>query len=205
MKKTPVLKINPNKPDKKVIRYGAKVIKKGGLVAFPTETVYGIAANLLKEKALDKLYRVKRRPRSKPFTVHIADLGSIKDMGCRIEEETKALIDEFWPGPLTIILRSENGTKIGFRMPYSKVALDLIKAAKVPVVAPSANISGKHPPKSAAEVLSQLDGKIDLLIDSGRTKVGVESTVVDLTVRPFKVLREGAIKKETISKALSRE
>ncbi|MDD5496095.1 MAG: L-threonylcarbamoyladenylate synthase [Candidatus Omnitrophica bacterium] len=189
LKKTLVLK-----PDRKNIAYCAKVIKAGGLVAFPTETVYGIAANLSSSEAIRRLYKVKNRPRSKPFTVHITSLATIKKMGCAAGKEVRPVLKRFWPGPLTVILKSKRGKRIGFRMPANKVAIELIRAAAVPVVAPSANLSGRLPPISAKDVLRQLDGKIDVLLDAGRTKVGVESTVLDLTVKPPKILRKGAIK-----------
>lgn len=195
---TLVLKIDPDKPDKRLIAYCAAVVQKGGIVAFPTETVYGLAANLLKKKTLDRLYRAKKRPRSKPFTVHIADTAVIKKMGCDIDRAAKALIARFWPGPLTIILRSKSGKNIGFRMPANKIALELIRRAGVPVVAPSANASGARPPKNAGGVLKTLDGKIDLVLDGGSTKIGVESTVIDLTARPFRILRRGAVKAKDI-------
>lgn len=198
MKRTAVLKVDPARPDKTLVTLAADVIKKGGLVAFPTETVYGIAADLSNKKAVQRLYKVKARPRGKPFTVHISDTGQIRGMGCGITKEAHVLIKRFWPGPLTIILKSKNNEKIGFRMPANKIALELIKMSGVPVVAPSANISGKIPPTTAAGVLKSLDGKIDILLDGGRTKVGVESTVVDLTGERLKVLREGAITQKEI-------
>lgn len=203
MKKTKVLKADPANPDKKIILLGAKTLKGSGLVAFPTETVYGLAANLFDRKAMDKLRKVKARPVGKPFTVHISRLGTIREMGCPITKEARILADKFWPGPLTMILKSKKGEKIGFRMPDNRIALDLIKAVKFPVVAPSANISGEAPPKSAREALKGLAGKIDILIDGGRTEVGLESTVIDLAVSPPKVLREGAIKSSAISRQLS--
>jgi L-threonylcarbamoyladenylate synthase len=171
-------------------------------VAFPTETVYGLAANRLDASAVSRLYKVKGRPRGKPLTVHIADLSCIRKLGCRVNGEAKALIDKFWPGPLTIVLRRGSRGKVGFRMPANKVALYLIAASKVPVVAPSANLSGSSPPKSAREVLKHLDGRIDMLIDSGRTRVGVESTVVDLSRRPAVILREGAIGREELESVI---
>lgn len=198
-----VIKIDPVNPDKKIITEAAKIIREGGLVIFPTETVYGIAANLLDEKALERLYRVKARPGGKPFTVHISDLNMIRDMGCVITGTAEKLVAEFWPGPLTIILKSHKGQKIGFRMPASKTALELIKASGVPVVAPSANLSGRAAPVTAEDAMADLGDKIDMVIDGGRTGIGFESTVVDLTVDPFKVLREGAIKREQISKFIT--
>lgn len=194
MKKTLVLKIDPNSPDRKKILLCAAALRRGRLVAFPTETVYGLGANLLNKKAIERLYKVKKRPKTKPFTVHISDLEMIKKLGCTITKKAKALIERHWPGPLTIILKSKNGRKIGFRMPDNKTALKLIELSGVPIAAPSANISGAPAPKDAREVLKGLDGRIDILLDGGRAKVGVESTVVDLTMEPARVLREGAIK-----------
>lgn len=198
LKKTKVFKVNREDPEKRILSHAAKIIRRGGLVVFPTETVYGIAANLLKDSAIDRLYRVKGRPRAKPFTIHIAGLAIIRKMGCKITKDARALIDKFWPGPLTIILRSKAGEKIGFRMPANRIALDLIKMSRAPVVAPSANPSGERPPTSAEEAMRFLDGKIDLVIDGGRTDVGIESTVIDMTAKPPKILREGAISKRTL-------
>ncbi len=201
--KASVIKIDPAKPDKKRIAAAAKIIRDGGLVIFPTETVYGIAANLLDEKALERLYRVKARPEGKPFTVHISDLKMIRDMGCEITGTAEKLIAKFWPGPLTIILKSRKGEKTGFRMPANKIALELIRASGVPVVAPSANLSGKPAPVTADEAMADLESKIDMVIDGGRTEVGIESTVLDLTMDPFKIIRAGAIKEEELSKAVN--
>lgn len=199
LKKTLVLKVDPKNPDNGKVLFSAKMLKAGSLVAFPTETVYGLGANLLKREAVNRLYKVKKRPRHKPFTVHISSLNSIKKLNCPITKEARALIKRFWPGPLTIILRSKNGKNLGFRMPDNEVALKLIESSGVPVVAPSANISGYPPPRSPKEVLKSLNGKIDVLLDGGRTKVGLESTVIDLTVTPPKVLREGAIKAKALT------
>ena len=201
--KASVIKIDPANPDKRKIAIAAKVIREGGLVVFPTETVYGIAANLLDGKAVERLCRVKARPEGKPFTVHISDLKMIRDMGCAITGTAEKLMAEFWPGPLTIILKSRNGEKIGFRMPANKTALELIRASGVPVAAPSANLSGRPAPVTAEEAMADLEGKINMVIDGGRTRVGLESTVVDLTVDPFKVLRVGAIKEEELAKAVN--
>ena len=171
-------------------------------MVFPTETVYGLGANLLNEKGIARLYKVKRRPKGKPFTVHIAGAYLIKQLECIITKAAKVLIDKYWPGPLTIILNSKDGRKIGFRMPDNKVALKLIKESGVPVVAPSANISGQMPPTSAEDVLKQLDGKIDILLDAGPTDIGVASTIIDMTVTPAKILREGAIGKNELLKVI---
>ena len=199
---TPVLKIDPSRPNIRAISFAAKVMRDGGLVAFPTETVYGLGANLLDKRAIANLYKVKDRPGGKPFTVHIAALHTIRHMGCHLTKEGVTLAKKFWPGPLTMVLKAKDGRKIGFRMPDHKVALKLIKLSRVPVVAPSANLSGHPAPKSAREVLKDLGGRIDLLLDSGRASVGVESTVVDLTVTPPRILRRGAIKGREINKVI---
>jgi len=198
-----VIKIDPANPDKRLIASAAKVIKEGGLVVFPTETVYGIAANLLDKSAVARLYKVKMRPEGKPFTVHISDQNMIKDMGCLVTEVAEKLISKFWPGPLTIILASKTGGNIGFRMPANKIALELIKTSGVPIIAPSANLSGKIPPVTAAQALIGLEDKVDMIIDGGGTDVGVESTVVDLTINPPRILRSGAVSEEDISKAIN--
>lgn len=201
--KASAIKIDPANPDKKAISVAAKIVKNGGLVIFPTETVYGIAANLLDDKAIEKLYSVKERPEGKPFTVHISDVKMVKDMGCIVTDTAEKLISKFWPGPLTIILNSDSGRKIGFRMPANKIALELIRATGVPIVAPSANLSGRPAPTTAQEAMEDLRDNVDMVIDGGRTDVGVESTVVDLTVSPVKILRAGAIKEEDLLRAIS--
>ena len=173
LRRTAVLKINAKRPDKRLIAQAAKKLRSGGLVAFPTETVYGLGANLLNKKAIARLYKVKERPKAKPFTVHIERASAIKKLGCEVTKEAKALIDKYWPGPLTIILKCKDGRKIGFRMPDNKVAIELIRESAVPVVAPSANISGAVPPTIASDVLKQLDGRIDILLDAGPAIVGV--------------------------------
>jgi L-threonylcarbamoyladenylate synthase len=202
VKNTIVLRVDPKRPGKKEIAKAAKVLRRGGLVGFPTETVYGLGANLLDKKAIAKLYKVKRRPKAKPFTVHIENISSIKKLGCEITRPARALIDKYWPGPLTVILKCGKGKNIGFRMPDNIVALRLIKAARVPVVAPSANISNAVSPTTAEDVLAQMDGKIDILLDAGVTDVGIESTVVDMTVVPPRILRRGAIKEGELLRAM---
>ncbi|MDP2928789.1 MAG: L-threonylcarbamoyladenylate synthase [Candidatus Omnitrophota bacterium] len=201
--KASVIKIDPVNPDKRLIASAAKVIREGGLVVFPTETVYGIAANLLDDSAVARLHRVKARPAGKPFTVHISDKSMIKDMNCPIPETAEKLMNRFWPGPVTIILASGSGAKIGFRMPANKIALELIRSSGVPIVAPSANLSGVNPPVTARQALMDLADKVDMVIDGGRTDVGVESTVIDVTTDPPAILRVGAISEEELLKAIN--
>ena len=200
--RTVLLRLNPVKPQSGMIKIAASVLRNGGLVAFPTETVYGLGANLLDKEAVGKVYRIKKRPKHKPLTVHIAEIKAVKKMSGRIPSGAKKLADRFWPGPLTLVLRDKRGRKTGFRMPDNRIAFLLIRKAGVPVVAPSANVSGNRPPKSAKEALRDLDGKIDMVLDGGKTRVGIESTVVDMSGKNFKVLREGAISKAQIQEAL---
>ena len=191
--RTEVIKMNKQRPDKSALKKAAKIIKKGGLVAFPTETVYGIAADFMNKKAIQKLYRVKKRPKGKPFTIHISKFDGLTELDCEINLFSKSLIEKFWPGPLTLVFKTKSGKKIGIRMPSSKIAFKFISLCKTSIVAPSANISGNQPPRKAKDVLRDLDGKIDLLLDGGETDVGIESTVVDVSTFPYRVLRKGAI------------
>ena len=197
---TSVIRINASRPGAAGIKKAASVLKKGGLVVFPTETVYGLGANLLDKKAVDKIYKIKNRPRNKPLTVHVADTASVRKITGKIPLRAAKLIERYWPGPLTIILKDRRGKKTGFRMPDNKIAFGLIKKAGVPVVAPSANISGNKPPTDAKEVLRDLDGKVDIVIDGGKTAIGIESTVVDMTGTRPRILREGAIPKTEIER-----
>ncbi len=190
---TIVTRVNASRPDAAKIDDAALILKNGGLVAFPTETVYGLGANLLDKNAVRRLYKIKARPLNKPLTVHISDVKTVREMAGRIPAKAARLMKKYWPGPLTLVLKDKRGGKTGFRMPDNKIALMLIKATGVPVVAPSANISGNKPPASAKEVLCDLDGRIDVLIDGGKTSIGKESTVVDVSGRKPVVLREGAV------------
>lgn len=203
MVKTEIIKIDPRSPDRAAIKKAARVIKAGGLVAFPTETVYGLGADYMNKCAVEKLYEVKKRPKNKPFTIHISDLKELGGFSCEVPASAERLIKKFWPGPLTLILKTKNGGNFGVRMPANRAALDFIAACKTPIVAPSANISGNKPPTSADETLSELNGKIEAVLDGGKTGIGVESTVVDLTVSPYKILRRGAISEEEIAGVLA--
>lgn len=205
MPETEITSVDAHLPDKKAIETAARILKNGGLVAFPTETVYGIGANYNDAKAIKKLYEIKKRPLNKPFTVHISNLDMITEMGCEITPQAEKLVKKFWPGPLTIILPIVKGGKIGFRMPKNVIAIELIEKSGVPVVAPSANLSGNKPPSRAEEILKDFDGKIDLILDGGETQIGTESTVVDLTEEPFRILRKGAISSGDIYQTVNGE
>ena len=198
---TKAIKLNPASPDKSSIEYAAALLMRGGLVVFPTETVYGIGANLEDKEAIDRLYDVKKRPRNKPFTIHISSVGIIKDMDCEIPPMAEKLIKTFWPGPITLILKSGDA-KLGFRMPENTIAKALLSRCNVPIVAPSANLSGETAPTEAGEVLRTLGGKVDLVLDGGKTEFGRESTVVDVTNFSYRIVREGAVGESEIEEAL---
>jgi len=198
MPKTKIIKIDPVSPDERALKLAGDIIKDGGLVAFPTETVYGIGANLLDPEAVKRLRQIKKRPASKPFTVHIASIDMISGFGCEISALTRRLISEFWPGPLTIVLKMGDNT-CGFRMPRNKIAKAIISESGVPVIMPSANLSGENPPSKAADIPEELYGEIDMIIDGGSTDIGTESTVIDLSREPYRVLRQGAISGEDIA------
>lgn len=194
-----VLEIDPKNPRLENIIKAAGVLKQGGLVAFPTETVYGLGADFFDVKAIKRLYEVKQRPQDKPFAVLIADIEDLARFECVISGLAKELIDNFWPGPLTLIFETKKSGKLGFRLPNHNIARELIRQSGTLIAAPSANISGQTPPTNAQEVLSHLKGKIDLVLDAGETALRQESTVIDLTLSPYKIVRAGAIRREKIA------
>lgn len=198
--KTEVIKIDPINPRAEIIKKAADYIRQGKLVAIPTETVYGIAAAYDNKEAVQKLYEIKRRPQDKPFSIAVGDKDALERLCIDAGHLAYKLVDKFWPGPLTLVLKSKDN-KIGLRMPDNIVALSILKSLDCDIVLPSANISGERPPVDANEVYKNLSGMIDLIVDAGKTQLGIESTVVDLTVEPFIALRQGAIKKEEIEKA----
>jgi len=201
---TKIVKIDPVNPEEKYLKEAAAILENGGLVIMPTETVYGIGANMLNKQTQDRLYDIKKRPKDKPFSLHIDEKENIEDFAQDIPILAYKLIDKFWPGPLTIILKAKDRLKfwsqdtVGLRMPDNEIALRLISHAQIPIVCPSANISGKPAPVDFNQALLDLKGLVDFAIDAGKTKLGVESSVVDLAFKPFRILREAAIKKENI-------
>jgi len=197
---TEVIKINPLIPERDRIKLCAGVLRSGGLVAFPTETVYGLGASFTDRRAVDRLYRVKKRPRNKPFTIHIAHEEKVEEFARDIPTMAYKFMDNLWPGPLTIILKSRKNGIVGLRMPKNLIALSLLEAAGVPVVAPSANLSGEKPPKTTEAVLKSFNGLIDIVIDGGQVDIGIESTIVDLTGKDYRIVRAGAISKDQIEK-----
>lgn len=195
---TKIVKVDALNPKEDYLKEVAEILRNGGLVIMPTETVYGIAANMLHKEAVNRLYEIKKRPRDKPFSLHIETEEKMEEFTKDIPVSAYKLIDKFWPGPLTVVLNSKDRGTIGLRMPDNEIALKIIALSAVPLVCPSANISGEPPPKSFDEAIKYLYGLIDFAIDAGAAKLGIESTVVDLTVEPLRILREGAIKKEEI-------
>lgn len=201
--KTPVIKVDPANPSKDAIEVAAHIVRSGGLVVFPTETVYGILCLAEDKNAIRKLNQVKNRPVGKPYSLHI---GYKKELDRYIERmpiPAKKIISKCWPGPITVLLMDKNGTKRGFRFPKDKVALALIRKVGLPVVAPSANISGFKSPVTAEEVASSLMGKVDLILDAGPTEYQKDSTIVDCSSKDPVVVREGVIKAEDLRKVWS--
>ncbi|MFA4988822.1 MAG: L-threonylcarbamoyladenylate synthase [Candidatus Omnitrophota bacterium] len=203
MSLTRTIKINPLYPEDEYSAVAAKAISGGELVIIPTETVYGIAANALDEKALNRLYEIKRRPKDKPFAMLIAQRQDAQRLALNIPVPAYKLMHKFWPGPLTLLLKGRKEEKVGLRMPDNLVALKIIGLSGVPVACPSANISGSPAPDSLEQALKDMDGLVDLAVDGGRAKIGVESTIVDFTNESFEVAREGAIKEAEIKDAIN--
>ena len=209
--KTKILKINPQKIDLAKIKLAAEEIKKGNLVAFPTETVYGLGADALNEQAITKIFQAKERPFNDPLITHIADIKELYRLSKQVPPVALKLAKAFWPGPLTLVLKKSELVSniitagldtVAVRMPADNIALSLIREAQTPIVAPSANIFGRTSPTSAQHVEDDLDGKIKMIIDGGKTKVGVESTVLDITVKPIQVLRTGGISMEQLKEII---
>jgi L-threonylcarbamoyladenylate synthase len=209
--KTKILEINPKRIDLAKIKIAAEEIKKGNLVAFPTETVYGLGADVLNEKAVAKIFQAKGRPFNDPLIAHIADIKELYRLSKQVPPVALKLAKAFWPGPLTLVLKKSELVSgivtagldtVAIRMPEDNIALSLIREAKTPIAAPSANLFGRTSPTTAQHVADDLDGKIEMIIDGGKTRVGVESTVLDITTRPVQVLRAGGISVEKLKEVI---
>lgn len=193
------------------LSYAADVIKRGGLVAVPTDTVYGLAGNGLDSAAVQSIYDIKGRPAVKPIILLISDISAAYAFCETVAETAVRLAKAFWPGALSIVLRKSaivpdivtaGGKTVGIRSPNHPKTLELLRLTGVPFAAPSANISNMPSPKSAEDVLNYFDGKIDCVVDGGVCSLGFESTIVDLTVNPYKIVRQGALAEEEIKLAL---
>ncbi|AKX95253.1 threonylcarbamoyl-AMP synthase [Moorella thermoacetica] len=211
--RTKYLKINPLVPELHKIRLAAKILARGGVVAFPTETVYGLGANALDGRAVRRIFRAKGRPADNPLIVHIASFQDVQDLVAYLPPRATLLMQRFWPGPLTLIMpRSDlipdevtaGLDTVGLRMPSHPVAQALIRATRLPIAAPSANTSGRPSPTTGQHVLRDLRGKIDAVIDGGPSTVGVESTVLDLTSPVPTILRPGGITYEELQAVLGK-
>ena len=208
---TKILKINPNKIIVSKIEEAADVIKNGNLVAFPTETVYGLGADVFNKKAISKIFKAKKRPFNDPLIVHIADIEELNLLTSQVSQVVLKLAEAFWPGPLTLVVKKSNSVSnlvtsgldtVAVRMPNNNIALSLIRKSNTPIAAPSANLFGRTSPTEAWHVVDDLGGRIEVIIDGGKTKVGVESTVVDTTSVPVRLLRAGGVTVEQLQSVI---
>jgi len=209
--KTIPLKVDPIEPESSEIEMAAALLKAGKLVAFPTDTVYGVGADVFNEEAVRQIFAAKRRDPDKPLQVLIAHRSDLKTVAEELPETVDRLASEFWPGPLTLVMLAKKDfprvvrcgrETIGVRMPANTIALKLIEAFGAPVAASSANISGSPDPVSAGEVMEYLGGKIHLIIDGGFTPGNVPSTVLDVSVHPPVLLRQGKLPAEDLERVL---
>ena len=189
----------------------ADILRSGGLVAIPTETVYGLGANAFDRKAVLSIFTAKGRPADNPLIVHISDLSQLDDIVVEINDNAKKLMNKFWPGPLTIVMKKSDKIPlevsagldtVAVRMPSHSVAKALLDSCKLPIAAPSANTSGKPSPTTAKHVFDDMDGRIDAIIDGGNCEVGLESTVIDVTDEIPRLLRPGGITYEQLCEVL---
>ena len=196
------------------IAKAAEIIRRGGLVAFPTETVYGLGADAMNPEAVASVYEAKGRPSDNPMIVHISRASDIGQLTPMLSADIVTIIENFWPGPLTIVVKKKEGVPdrttggldtVAVRMPDSKPALDLITLSGCPIAAPSANLSGSPSPTRAKDVIDDMDGRIDAVICGDDCRVGIESTVLDLTSDQPTILRPGIITADSLEAALGRE
>lgn len=210
--KTIIEKIGSDETDnKRIYETASEILNRGGLVAFPTETVYGLGGNGLDSEASAKIYAAKGRPSDNPLIIHIADMDALKVLCSEIPETAYRLAEKFWPGPLTMIMKkapivphaTTGGLEtVAIRMPANKTALELIQSSGVYVAAPSANLSGRPSPTKAEHVRQDMDGRIDMIIDGGDGDIGIESTIIDLTDKVPVILRPGYITREMLEEVI---
>lgn len=206
---TKVIILDEKNIDIEKIHEIGKAVKDGKLAVIPTETVYGLGANALDEIAVEKIFIAKGRPQDNPLIVHIGDLKELENLVEEVPDVAKKTMDLFWPGPITIILKKKDIVplktsggldSVGIRFPSNKIAQEIIKASKVPIAAPSANLSGKPSPTEVHRCIEDLDGKVDYIVGGNESEIGLESTVLDCTVYPPCILRPGAITLEDLKK-----
>ena len=208
---TIIKKIDKNDKNTDIIGEAGRILKEGGLVAFPTETVYGLGADALNEDAAKKIYAAKGRPSDNPLIVHITNMKALEKIVTEIPEKAEKIAEKYWPGPLTMIFNKSAivpyGTTGGLdtvavRMPVHEIAREVIDAGGGYIAAPSANTSGRPSPTNAEHVAEDLTGRIDMIVDGGPVQIGVESTILDVTVEPPMILRPGAITKEMMEEVI---
>ena len=209
--KTIVEQIDFRQMNMDIITRAGEILRAGGLVAFPTETVYGLGADALNEQAAKKIYAAKGRPSDNPLIVHIADMEAIGRIAEAVPEKARAAAEAFWPGPLTMIFQKTGEVPMGttgglntvaVRMPDHNAARALIRAGGGYIAAPSANTSGRPSPTTAQHVEEDLNGKIDMILDGGAVEIGVESTILDMTAKPPMILRPGAVTREMLEELI---
>lgn len=208
---TMYLKVDAEKPDPHIVEIAARLICSGEVVAFPTETVYGMGARVNDEQAIKKIFAAKGRPADNPLSVLVDSWQQAEDLVAEVHEAVPELVHHFWPGPLTLVMKARPEIpevvraglpSIGVRMPNHRVALELIKACGCALAVPSANISGHPSPTTAEHVRHDMNGRIAAILDGGPTGLGIESTVLDVTVIPFRILRPGAVSYEELDGVL---
>jgi L-threonylcarbamoyladenylate synthase len=204
---TKVKILDLNDIDYKIIKEAADILKKGGLVVFPTETVYGLGADAQNEKAVNNIFKAKGRPQDNPLIVHVGDIDMVPELVKEIPLSARKIMDRFFPGPITVIMKKSDKipmvtsaglSTVGIRMPENIIARELIRESGVPVAAPSANTSGKPSPTEVNRCVEDLDGKVDFIIGGGKCSYGLESTVIDCSVYPPVILRPGRITLEML-------
>lgn len=207
---TQIQKINPDDFEETHLQQACRILQQGGLVAFPTETVYGLGGDALRPEAATKIYAAKGRPSDNPLIVHIADIGALEDIAEEVSATARRLAQSFWPGPLTMIFPKKGKVPeattgglatVAVRMPEHPVAAALIRQSGVYIAAPSANASGRPSPTKAEHVWEDLGGRIDMILDGGMVGIGLESTIVDMSTQTPVILRPGAITKEMLEEA----
>jgi L-threonylcarbamoyladenylate synthase len=206
-----IVKVHPQTPERRAIEAAAEILCKGGLVAFPTETVYGLGALALNPHAVRKIFTAKDRPDWDPLIVHVRDLPMAHALMKRLLPQFELLVSRFWPGPLTLVVEkaaqvpnevTAGRANVALRMPWHPVAAALLDITGAPIAAPSANRFGRPSPTRAEHVAEDLGDRVDMILDAGPTPMGVESTVLDLTQSPVRILRPGGVSREQLEKVI---
>ncbi len=212
MMETKIIKIDRNNPDKELLQEAGKLLKQGALVAFPTETVYGLGGDGLQENAAARIYAAKGRPSDNPLILHIADMKALDVLAVDIPELAYRLAEKFWPGPLTMILKKSPAVPyattggletVAIRMPSDEIAREIIRASGSYIAAPSANLSGRPSPTKAEHVIEDLSGRIEMIVDGGDSDIGLESSIIDLSGGVPLILRPGYITKEDFEQVVA--